>query len=55
MCHGGRGVRAWGKCCYVYMKLVIGRFVVTNYVCVCVCVWNHYVHNKRISCVRTGL
>ena len=38
MCQGDRGVRTWGKCCYMYMKLVICRFVVTYYVCVCVCV-----------------
>ena len=29
------GVRTWGKCCYMYMKLVTGRFVVSYYVCVC--------------------
>ena len=29
------GVRTWGKYCYMYMKLVIGRFVVSYYVCVC--------------------
>ena len=38
MCHGGRGVRVWGKCFCLYMKLVIGRYVVSYYVCVCVCV-----------------
>ena len=35
MCHGVRGVRVWGKCCCTYMKLVIGRYVVSYYVCVC--------------------
>jgi len=53
MCHGFRGVRVWGKCCCMYMKQVIGMYVVSYYVCVCVC--SHYVHNKRISCVGTGL
>ena len=28
-------MRTWGKCCYMSMKLVIGRFVVSYYVCVC--------------------
>ena len=35
MCHGGGGVHVWGKCCCMYMKLVIGRYVVSYYVCVC--------------------
>ena len=26
-------VGRWGKCCYVYMRIVIGRFVVSYYVC----------------------
>ena len=29
------GVRTWGKCCYICMKLEIGRFVVSYYVFVC--------------------
>ena len=37
MCRGGRGVRVWGKNCCMYMKQVIGRYVVSYYVCVCVC------------------
>ena len=31
-------VGRWGKCCYVYMRKVIGRFVVSYYV------WRIYVH-----------
>ena len=27
------GVGTWGKCCYVYMRIVIGRFIVSYYVC----------------------
>ena len=34
-CHGGRGVRVWGKCCCMYMKQVIGMYVVSCYVYVC--------------------
>ena len=26
-------VGSWGKCCYVYMRVVIGRFMVSYYVC----------------------
>jgi len=38
-------------------KSSLGSYVVSYYVCVCVCVcvWSHYVHNKHISCVCTGL
>ena len=36
MCHGGRGVRVWDKCCCMYMKQVIGRYVVSYYVCVAI-------------------
>ena len=27
------GVGTWGKCCYVYMRIVTGRFMVSCYVC----------------------
>jgi len=29
----GRGVGTWVKCCYVYMRIVIGGFMVSYYVC----------------------
>ena len=31
MCQGCRGLRTWGKCCYMCVQLVTGRFVVSCY------------------------
>ena len=32
-CHGGWGVGTWGICCYVlvYMRIVVGRFIISYY------------------------
>ena len=34
MCHGGWGEITWGKCCYVYMRIVV---VSLWYSTMCVC------------------
>ena len=46
------GVRTWGKCCYMYMKLVTGRFVVSYYVCVCVRVCGAIMYTINLSNVH---
>ena len=55
-----RGVwGTWGKCCYVYMRIVIGRFMVSYYVCgafiYTIYVSYMYVESKAVPLqARTG-